>query len=151
LPDHDLAPAENPFVIVEGAGETGHDIGTDGSGNVTYRALFPFPLLARAESGGSSKQYRRRDLRRRDEQLSTEQAVQDAAEAVLRHRTQPQRRITAAAATPRAHRLRPAEVVRVSDFPFDDVSGAYVVTERATRFEGTQLETELTLVDTVTL
>jgi len=151
LPDHDLAPAENPFVIVEGAGETGHDIGTDGSGNVTFRALFPFPLLARAESGGSSKQFRRRDLRRRDEQLSTEQAVQDAAQAVLRHRTQPQRRITAAAATPRAHRLRPAEVVRISDLPFDDVSGTYVVTERATRFEGTQLETELTLVDTVTL
>ena len=151
LPDHDLAPAENPFVIVEGAGATGHDIGTDGSGNVTYRALFPFPLLARSEAGSSQQRYRRRDLRRRDEQLDSEAAVQDAARAALRRRGQPQRRIAGSAATPRAHRLRPGEAVTVPDWPVDDVRGTFLVTERATRFEATQLETELTLVDTDTL
>jgi len=151
LPDHDLAPAENPFVIVEGAGATGHDIGTDGSGNVTYRALFPYPLLARSEAGGSQQQYRRRDLRRRDEQLDSEAAVQDAARAALRRRGQPQRRISATAATPRAHRLRPGEAVAVPDWPVEDVRGTFVVTERSTRFERTRLDTELTLVDADTL
>jgi hypothetical protein len=151
LPDHDLAPAENPFLIVEGAGPTGHEIGTDGSGNETFRAFFPFPLLARASAGGSVDEFRRRDLRRRDDQLDSEQAVQDAAQAALRHRTEPKRRISAAAATPRAHRLRPGEAVDVSDFPVADVSGTFILTERRTDFQGTRLDTQLTLEDVDTL
>jgi hypothetical protein len=151
LPAHDLAPAEDPFVIVEGAGSTGHDIGTDGSGNVTFKAFFPFPLLARASSGESVAEFRRRDLRRRDEQLENEQAVQDAAQAALRHRAEPKRRLNAAAATPRAHRLRPGEAVRVSDVPVADVSGDYIITERATSFDGVRLDTELTFEDADTL
>jgi len=118
---------------------------------VTFRALFPFPLLARAESGDSQQRYRRRDLRRRDEQLDSTTAVGDAAEAALRHRGQPELRLTAAAATPRAHRLRPGEVVRPLDIPIEDVGGTMLLTERSTRFEGTRLETELTFVDTATL
>jgi hypothetical protein len=151
LPDHNLAPAENPFLIVEGAGATGHKIGTDGSGNETFRAFFPFPLLARASAGDSVDEFRRRDLRRRDDQLDSEQAVQDAAQAALRHRAEPKRRISAAAATPRAHRLRPGEAVDVSKFPVADVSGTFVITERRTDFQGTRLDTQLTLEDADTL
>jgi hypothetical protein len=151
LPDHSLAPAENPFLIVEGAGPTGHEIGTDGNGNETFKAFFPFPLLARASAGDSVSEFRRRDLRERDDQLSSEQAVQDSADAALRHRTEPTRRITANAATPRAHDLQPADAVRVSDFPVDDVTGTFIVTERGTTFDGTRLDTELTLEDATTL
>jgi hypothetical protein len=153
LPAHDLAPAEDPFVIVEGAGPTGHEIGTDGSTppTPTFKAFFPFPLLARASSGESVTEFRRRDLRRRDEQLENEQAVQDAAQAALRHRAEPKRRLNAAAATPRAHRLRPGEAVRVSDVPVADVSGEFIVTERATSFDGVRLDTELTFEDADTL
>jgi hypothetical protein len=150
LPDHDLAPAENPFIIVEGAGSTGHELRTDGS-TVSFRAFFPFPLLARASAGDSVAEFRRRDLRRRDEQLESEQAVQDAAQAALRHRTEPERRISASAATPRAHRLRPGEAVDVADFPVADVDGTFIVTERATEFRGNRLDTELTLEDAATL
>jgi hypothetical protein len=153
LPDHDLAPAENPFVIVEGAGSTGHEIGVDTNNNnaITFRAFFPFPLLARASNGGSITEFRRRDFRQRDEQLDSEQAVQDSAQAALRHRSEPERRINAAAATPRAHQLRPGEAVTVSNFPVADVSGTYVVTERGTSFDGVRLDTELTFVDVATL
>jgi hypothetical protein len=151
LPDHQLAPAENPFVIVEGAGPTGHEIGTDGSGNESFRAFFPFPLLARASAGDSVDEFRRRDLRRRDDQLSNEQAVQDAAQSALRRRSEPKRRINAAAATPRTHALRPGEAVRLSEFPVSDVSGTFIVTERSTSFDGVRLTTELTLADTSTL
>jgi hypothetical protein len=153
LPDHDLAPAENPFVIVEAAGSTGHEIGVDTNTNnaVTFRAFFPFPLLARASDGASVAEFRRRDFRQRDEQLDSEQAVQDSAQAALRHRTEPKRRINAAAATPRTHRLRPGEAVRVSDVPVPDVFGEYLVTERATSFDGVRLNTELTLEDVTTI
>ena len=151
LPDHDLAPGENPFLIVEAEGATGHDVGTDGSGTPTYQAEYPYPLLARADAGGAQTAYRRRDLRRRDDQLETAAAVQDAATAALRHRSEPTRRVSADAASARAHRLRPGEAVRLSGFPVADVSGAYLVTERQTEYSGTLLRTGLTLADTDTI
>jgi hypothetical protein len=150
LPDHEFAPAENPFVIVEGVGQTGHEIGTDGT-TPTHRAFFPFPLLARASAGDSVTEFRRRDLRRRDEQLDSERAVQDASERELRHRGEPHRRVSALAATPRAHQLRPGDGVRLDEFPVSDVSGLFVVTERATDFDSVRLDTELTLEDVETL
>ena len=150
LPDHALAPEEDPFLIVE-SGETGHDIGTDGNGVPTYQAEYPFPLLARAEAGSSQREYRRRDLRRRDDTLQTERAVQDAASGALRHRSEPERRVAAGANTPRAHRLRPAEVVRLVDIPVDDIGGTFAVTEREMTLDGTVLTTNLTLQDTSTI
>jgi hypothetical protein len=151
LPSHDLAPDDDPFLIIEGAGSTGHEIGTDGNGNVTFRILFPYPLLARGSNGASVTEFRRRDLRRRDDQLNSEQAVQDAVQATLRHRTSPKRRVSAAAATPRAHRLRPGQAVNVSGIPVSDVSGVYIVTERETAFDGVRLDTTLTVQDISTL
>jgi hypothetical protein len=151
LPDHDLAPAEDPFIIVEAADSTGHDVGVSNNG-ITFRAFFPFPLLARASAAGSVNEFRRRDFRRRDDQLDSEQAVRDAAQGELRHRTEPKRRISAAAATPRAHQLRPGEAVTIPpSFPVDDVSGSYICTERSTNFRGNRLDTELTLEDSDTL
>jgi hypothetical protein len=151
LPDHDLAPAEDPFLIVEGAGSVGHRVAVDFNKNLTHRAFFPFFLLGLASDGPSVGEFRRRDLRRKDEQLGSAQAVQDAAQSALRHRSEPERRISANAATPRAHQLRPGEAVRVSGFPVPDVSGAFVVTERQTSFDGVRLDTELTFVDATTL
>jgi hypothetical protein len=153
LPAHDLAPAEDPFVIIEGAGSTGHEIKTDGSTppTPTFRAFFPFPLLARATAGDSVTEFRRRELRRRDDQLSSEQAVQDTTQSLLRHRTEPKRRVSAAAATPRAHRLQPGEAVDMSAIPVDDVTGDYLVTERQTAFDGVRLDTELTFEDATTI
>jgi hypothetical protein len=151
LPDHSLSPGENPYLIVEAGGSDGHDIGTDGSGTPTFEAEYPYPLLARAEAGDARANYRRRDLRRRDDQLQTEQAVQDAATAALRHRSEPTRRVSATARSPRAHRLRPGEAVRLAEWPVSDVSGVYLCTERSTNYESTLLTTELTLADTTTI
>ena len=151
LPDHSLSPGENPFLIVEADGPDGHDVGTDGAGTPTFEAEYPYPLLARAEAGNARAEYRRRDLRRRDDQLQTEQAVQDAAAAALSHRSQPTRRVSATARSERAHRLRPGEVVRLAEWPVSDVSGVYLCTERKTTYENTLLTTDLTLADTTTI
>jgi hypothetical protein len=151
LPAHTLSPGEDPFLIVEAEGPDGHDVGTDGNGVPTYEAEFPYPLLARAEAGDSQAQYRRRDHRRKDETLQSEAAVQQAATATLRHRSEPERRVSAAADSVRAHRLRPAEAVRLEGWPVADVSGTYLVTERSTTLSGTLLRTDLTLADTATL
>jgi len=151
MPNHTLAADAQPFIIIEASGTTGHEVGTDGSGALTFKALFPFPLLARSERGSSIQEFRRRDLRVRDDQLETEQAVQDAAGARLRHRAEPKRRFTATANSIRTHNLRPTDVVSVDSFPVADVSGEFVVTERQTEFAGSQLQTEITLEDTTTL
>lgn len=151
LPANRLPPDEDPFIIVEADGTTGHDVGTDGSGTPTYEAVFPYPLLARAENGTSQGQYRRRDLRRSDETLGSEQAVEDAATAILRHRGQPERRISASAESLRAHRLRPAEAVSVTDVPVADIAARYLVTERRATLENRLLSTELTLADVRTI
>jgi len=151
IPAHTLAANAQPFIIVEASGATGHEVGTDGSGSLTFQALFPFPLLARSERGSSIQEFRRRDLRVRNDQLETEQAVQDAAGARLRHRAEPKRRFSATANSIRAHNLQPTDIVSVSSLPVADVGGEFVVTERQTEFVGSQLQTGITLEDTTTL
>jgi len=151
IPSHTLAADAQPFIIVEASGSTGHEVGTDGSGELTFKALFPFPLLARSERGSSIQEFRRRDLRVRNDQLETEQAVQDVAGARLRHRAEPKRRFSAAANSVRAHNLQPTDIVSVSSLPVSDVSGEFVVTERQTEFVGSQLQTEVTFEDVTTV
>jgi len=155
IPTHTLAADAQPFLIIEASGATGHEVGTNGSGELTFKALFPFPLLARAERGSSIQEFRRRDLRVRDDQLETEQAVRDAARARLQHRSKPKRRFSGTANSIRAHNLQPADFVFLSDgrqsLPVADVGGTFVVTERQTDFAGSQLQTKLTFNDTTTL
>ena len=151
LPDHSLSPGENPYLIVEADGSDGHDVGTDGNGTPTFEAAYPYPLLARAVADDARVEYRRRDLRRRDDQLQSEQAVQDAAVAALSHRSRPTRRVAATARSERAHRLRPGEAVRLAEWPVSDVRGVYLCTERSTTYENTLLTTKLTLADTTTI
>jgi len=152
LPDHTLAPRENPHLIIEADGPDGHDIGTDGNATPTYRAEYPYPLIAEGTDGDSQAEYRRRDVRIRDEQLDTLQAVQDKTQSVIRHRAQPARRISGGAATPAAHQLSPGDAVDVAGFPELNINGRqYLVTERSTELSGTLLRTGLTLQDIRTI
>lgn len=151
FPTHTLATDAQPFLIVESQGPTGQPVGVNGSGELTFEAFFPFPLLARSEQASSIQEYRRRDLRVRDDQLETRQAVQDATAARLRHRAEPTRRISVTANSIRAHNLTPTDVVSVTDVPVTDVSGTFVVTERQTNFSGSQLETTITFEDSTTV
>jgi len=155
MPTHTLAADKQPFIIIEASGATGHEVGTNGNGELTFKALFPFALLARSERGSSIKEFRRRDLRVRDDQLETEQAVRDAAGARLRNRAIPKQRFSGAANSVRAHNLRPPDFILVSNerqsLPVTGVNGLFVVSERQTEFAGSQLRTELTFKDTQTL
>lgn len=151
LPTHTLATDAQPFLIVESQGTTGQPVGINANGELTFEAFFPFPLLARSEQAQSIQEYRRRDLRVRDDQLETRQAVQDATAARLRHRAEPTRRVSGTANSIRAHNLTPADVVTVTEIPVTDISGTFVVTERQTEFSGSQLQTTLTFEDTTTV
>jgi len=92
------------------------------------------------------------NVRIRDEQLDTLQAVQDKTQSVIRHRAQPARRISGGAATPAAHQLSPGDAVDVAGFPELNINGRqYLVTERSTELSGTLLRTGLTLQDIRTI
>lgn len=151
LPDHDLAPADNPYLIIEADGPDGQVVGTDGNGTPTYRAEYPYPLIASSVDGPSQREYRRRDVRTRDDQLDTLRAVQDKSESVVRHRAEPATTISAAARTLDAHNVAPGDGVELSGFDAVNANGTYLCLDRSTEYEGTLLSTELTLQDITTV
>jgi len=155
LPNHSLPPDENPWLIVEASGSTGHDVGVDGSGNLTFTASYPYPLLTRAIDDQAADEYRRRDERIRDDSLETFAAVQDKATSRLRHAAAPSRQLSGEAESLRAHRLKPGDLVdtTAADWQGAPVSGAFLVTERSTTFDGgsTRLSTDLTLQEASSL
>lgn len=143
LPSHTLGPQENPVVIVETSGPNGHDIGTDGNGNLTFRSSFSFPLLTRAVDKQSVDTFRRRDRRVDDDSLETFAAVRDKSQSLLRRRAQPEISLQAEAATIKAHNLNPGDGVTLQEFGPVDVSGDFLVRERSISFANNQLRTEL--------
>lgn len=151
LPNHELAPAEQPTLIVEATGSTGQPVGIDGSGNLTYKSKYPFPLLTRSVDEQSATEYRRRDRRLQDEQLKTFAAVRDKAQSVVERRAQPEVTVEAAADSLAAHTVATGEGVTLSEFPIADANGTFVCRERTTTYEGNQLRTTLLLQDISTL
>jgi len=126
---------------------------TDGSGNLTYTASYPYPLLTRARDSGAAGEYRRRDERITDDSLGTFQAVQDKATSRLRHATSPAWQISGEAESLRAHRLTPGDLVdaTATDWQGAPVDGTYICMNRSTIYEGTRLTTELTLQEASSL
>jgi len=143
LPTHTLAPNENPTLIVETTGSSGHDVGVDSNGNLTYRASYPFPLLTEAVDQQSIGTYRRRDRRLQDDSLGSFAAVRDKSESVLDRRANPETTVQADARSKKAHTLSTGTVVTMDGFDSVGVSGDYIVKERMTEIAGTQLRTGL--------
>lgn len=148
LPNHTLAPNDNPWLIVETTGTTGHLVGTNDAGDLTFEAEYPYPLLTRARDADAAADYRRRDHRIRDDTLGTFSAVRDSARSYLQHHNEPTREISGEADSLRAHRLQPGDLVDTAgDWKGSPVTGPYLVTNRTTTLdaEATQLTTQLTL------
>jgi hypothetical protein len=143
LPSHTFAPNTNPILIVEATGSSGHPVGTDGSGNLAFRARYPFPLIGRDSDRSSQNDYRRRDARQTDDQLKTTAAVNDRAESLLR--PEPRLTLAADAESARAGNLIPGDVVDVTGFSRPRVHGKYAVTERRVGYEQNEVDIGLTL------
>jgi len=143
LPSHTFAPNADPILIVDASGATGHDVGTDGSGNLAFRARYPFPLIGRDSDRASQNDFRRRDARQTDDQLKTTTAVNDRAESLLR--PEPRLTLAADAESDRAGDLIPGDVVDVTGFSRPRVHGQYAVTERRVGYEQGEVNIGLTL------
>lgn len=148
LPDHTLAPGDDPWLVVQADGETGHLVGVDDTGALAFQAEYPYPLLTRNRDEDAAREYRRRDHRIRDDSLDTFESVRDKARSYLIHHDRPTRTLSGEAESLRAHRLQPGDLVdtTVGDWHGAPVSGAYAVTKRtATIDERSRLSVDLTL------
>jgi len=154
LSSHTLPPGEQPWLIIEARGETGHEIGVDDAGEPTYRAEYPFPLLARSPSDSSQQEFRRRDHRIKDESLGSLNAVNDKAISYLRRHREPEKTVIGEAQSLRAHRLSPGEAVDMVGWDSVGLSGVWICRERETDYGGsstTNVRTTLTLQEASTV
>lgn len=144
LGEHTL-PEPAPWLIIESGGTDGQDIGIDSAtGNPTFRSHYQFPVAVKVNEPDSVRQFRRREDAIQKENISTMGAARSIGDAALAHDSRPERELSVDAQSPRAHRLRPGEVV-ATEFPRLTVDGEYIVTERSDTYAGSTLETDLTL------
>lgn len=144
IPEHTL-PDRDPWVLIEGSSETGHDVGISATGAPTYRSYYGHPLNFEASHGESIEKYGARELRIERENLKTLAATRDAVNSELARRAFPMKTIAFEADSPRAHSLTPGDVIDV-DIPEVTEVGEYIVTEAETSFDAStvQAKTDIT-------
>ncbi|WP_394743307.1 hypothetical protein [Natronococcus roseus] len=141
MPSHHMHVTE-PWVIAESGGEDGQYIGTDGADNLAYRAHFPFPVNMQVDREEASQRYRRRDEHKKAEEIRTHEAAEDFANGHLDENDHPSREATFEASRPRFHALQVGDLIEVDD-PKLGAVGTYVVKQRDTVYDGTDVETSI--------
>lgn len=146
MPQHVLPPGERIWLIIQAAGETGHEIGVNDDGIPAFRAHFPFPLDIRVEDFPSQQEYRRRQGREKRSNISSFAAARDYGRGILNHATDPRREL---AFQPQSDQ-RPSDPnyldldigdVFVAEFPWETAEGDYIVAERNDTWENSSLDT----------
>jgi len=145
LPNHTL-PEPNPWLIIEGQGQNGQKIGTDGNGTPAYRAYYPYPLDTFLTNQDSVEEYRRRDEQIVARQMQSRQEVSDVAKSAIRHNQNPEKMFEFPADSVRASNLKPGDMVDVNE-PLDNAVGSFVVMEKRDTYRGTDLETTIVAQD----
>lgn len=142
--EHTLADRD-PWLIVETDGDTGHDVGVDANGNLTYRSFYPHPVNFEVSDPASIDEYGQREIRVEKQNLATLTAARDAANAELARRVYPPKTIEFEAASFRTHTLEPGDVITV-DEPDQNAVGDFIVTEVNSTYDSQtiQLQTNIT-------
>lgn len=118
----------NPWLIIEGTGSDGHDIGVNASGVPTHRTHYPYPIAVRVIDADSQDEYRHRMGRMKRDDITSFSYARDIGETEVSHNAQPERRVTFDAESSRSHRLIPGDVVTL-DYPEIAATGDYIITE----------------------
>lgn len=139
-------PDPNPWVIVETSGSSGQEIGVDSNGNEAYRGYYHYPIITQESNDDSIDEYRRSEHRVERKSITTAEAASTLVESLLAHHNKPRKEFSTNAGSLRAHRLRPADAIRL-DFPKDTAVGGYILTTRQDTYapDGTKNQLETTL------
>lgn len=150
MPDHDL-PSPDPWLIIETDGATGQEIGIEtASGKPTYRAYYSYQVTVQKTDLNSRRRYRKREERIKAEGASSIEAANAIAEDVLDHDAYPEHEASAPVYSRRATTLEIGQSVTL-DFPRENATGDWIVTERATTIEDGIIQTDMnfTEIDTI--
>lgn len=146
-------PAPDPWLIVESGGDIGQDVGVNGSGVLTFKAYYHYPIITQESDQQSIEEYRRREKRVERKTITDATTASEIASSILRRSTNPQREFSTNAATRRAHDLQPTDVIELN-FPADQAVGEYMVTTREDEYGPSgarqQLTTSLRLTEVKT-
>lgn len=149
LPNHTL-PEPNPWMILETDGSSGQDIGVNsGTNNPAYKAYFPYPLISRTESQSSIDEYRRRELRLKDDNVTSFDEAQSMVQSKVQHRDVPMQTLNFDAQSIQAHNLNTGEGVDApsNQFPNVPVSGTFVVRTKTVDYDGINVSTDIETID----
>lgn len=148
LGDHVLGPKDQPHLIIEASGSDGVDVETDGSGTPRFHTHFPKPVIVRIPSNASQAEYRVHESTYEDDGLVTFGPARDRARAELDRHAFPKLEFgPTRAASRRAHELSVADVITM-DYDWLRAEGDYITTEVAHEYEGSTLDSRVTLRST---
>lgn len=145
LGDRDL-PQPLVWLIIETDGENGHDVGVDTSGVPVYRTHYSFPVIVEMNNSESVREYGRREGITSRSNISTREEAIDVGQARLDDESIPEMGLSAPATSKRAHNLRPGDVVEF-DLPRERVVGPWIVTEREDTYQGSTLDSTISLTE----
>lgn len=143
-------PEPNPWVIIETDGSVGQDIGTDGSGNVAYKAKYGYEITIRESNASSIESYRKREGRIKADAVETPEEGHDVALEKIDHDSVPEQTVEFEADSDRTHHLSPTDIVTLN-FDREKVSGDHIVIERNDTYDGVLLETTLVVQEVSTV
>lgn len=147
--DHEL-PEPDPWIIVETDGDTGQDIGVDGSGDPAYKAWYAYNITVRKTSQSSRRKYRLREERIKEKGAQSLEEALEIANAKLDHDSVPESKVKTEPESDYAKFLRLGDAVSMS-FDRENVSGDYVVAERDLEYLPGRAEITLTLQEVSTI
>lgn len=135
-----VLPEPRPWIIVQTDGSTGQDIGINtSSGELTYEAYYPYPIIVERENSTASAEYRRRDGGVNQPSISTFEEANDRSEAFLSENAIPRETFKFDAESTMMHEHPVGGVVRIEETA---ATGPFVAMEKKDHYEGNQLNTD---------
>lgn len=145
-----VIPERNPWLIIDTSGNTGYEIGVDGTDTPAYKAHFSKPLVAEVSDRRSINEHIRMDTHFQNDSLVTRTAVRDKIYATLERHAWPDVIVgPVECVSDQAHALNIGDVIPV-DRPEMRAAGDFIVTKKESTYAGNQLNEKVELRGTDT-
>lgn len=143
LSSHTL-PEPNPWILLETDGSSGQDVGIDTADNTpTYKAWYPYTITIRRSNTSSRDKYRKREYRIKEDSIKSTTEAREVAEEKLNHDSVPEEKIAMPADSKRMYTIRVGDVINL-DFPREEATGDFIVSERNDEYQGNRMHTDIT-------
>ncbi|WP_284008075.1 hypothetical protein [Haloarcula pelagica] len=144
FPEHD-ASLQNPHILAEADGSSGHGVGLDSStGTLYYRIFYFYQTAVEASDGTSINEYRAKEGRYRRETVRGIDEGKQIAQGIVDDHNEPSSRLSFEAASARMHRAQPGDVLDVTLSRLN-INEPYMITTKTDRYRSGTLESPITM------